>query len=279
LKQGYATAYETIDSYSGTKDIALSPFVAGERVSDKLLALYTFKSGNGTIVKDVSGNGTPLDLTIKNNSKGEVSWITGGGLHFMPSVINSRSFENEMTAEVISSAAATKITSACKQSNQLSVEVWCKPLIRGSRGFFPGGPARIATISKDAGNRNVSFNIHGKSFDIRLRTTETTGNGLPAARNSDKSLMEEKPMHAVYSFSNPGAAIFINGKEVDVEFVDGEDPGVLGGTFSNWVDSYKLSIGDEQVHERAFVGDVYLVAYYSRPLSAAEVKQNYEAGY
>ncbi|MEZ5257339.1 MAG: LamG-like jellyroll fold domain-containing protein [Ilumatobacteraceae bacterium] len=45
------------------------------RVSDNLVALYTFDEGSGSKVTDVSGNGTPMDLTIANPAN--VSWAPG----------------------------------------------------------------------------------------------------------------------------------------------------------------------------------------------------------
>ena len=59
------------------------PPIIRRRVSEGLLALYDFKEGAGTTVRDVSGVGTPLDLTIIKPSA--VNWMADGGLSIQAS--------------------------------------------------------------------------------------------------------------------------------------------------------------------------------------------------
>jgi hypothetical protein len=54
--------------------------------------------------------------------------------------------------------------------------------------------------------------------------------------------------------------------------------GALGGDFSTWDDTFRLALGNTAVRDRAFVGELHLAAIYARALSAAEVKQNFDAG-
>ena len=46
------------------------------RVTDGLQVLYNFAEGEGSVVHDVSGVGTPIDLTIANPAA--TTWIYGG---------------------------------------------------------------------------------------------------------------------------------------------------------------------------------------------------------
>ena len=58
------------------------------RVPDGLQALYGFQEEAGPTVQDISGVGSPLDLTIAD--PGAVSWIPGGGLTITsPTLISS----------------------------------------------------------------------------------------------------------------------------------------------------------------------------------------------
>ena len=70
------------------------------RVSEGLVALYDFKEGAGTTVRDVSGFGTPLDLSISNPSA--VNWIADGGLSIDASIAirsTGSSHQNHRCAE------------------------------------------------------------------------------------------------------------------------------------------------------------------------------------
>ena len=68
-----------------------------------LLALYTFEEGSGTTVNDVSGVGSPLNLTISD--PGQVNWLNGGGLQ-----INGNTMINSMVA-------ASKIIDGLQSTN------------------------------------------------------------------------------------------------------------------------------------------------------------------
>ena len=79
------TGTEPIHDITLTDDKLGDIPLPGGRVSDGLLALYTFDEGSGSTVHDVSGVGTPLDLTIANT--GAVSWLPSGGLTFNSATI------------------------------------------------------------------------------------------------------------------------------------------------------------------------------------------------
>jgi hypothetical protein len=55
----------------------------------------------------------------------------------------------------------------------------------------------------------------------------------------------------------------------------------LEWNFDSWDDTYQLAFGwefDEDDEQRAWLGELYLVAVYGRSLSPAEVEQNFYAG-
>ena len=125
------------------------------------LLLYTFDEGSGDMVRDVSGNGEPLDLKI--NRPASVHWINGGGLEVRNPVL------------IASSSAASKVIESISKTQQITIEAWVKPA-----NLTQTGPARIVSVSRDTGQRNLTLGQKGTEFEVRFRTTETSANGEPA---------------------------------------------------------------------------------------------------
>jgi hypothetical protein len=226
------------------------------RASTGLVALYTFKEGKGGVVHDASRAGAPLDLKIENEAA--VKWSAKGLLIGSPVLISS-------------TASATKIVQACKASNEVTVEAWIRP---GT--LAPAGKdGRIVDLSADTMNQNFLLGqdeLKGpvRAYFMRLRTTATDLVGKPALATPDNSAAL-KLSHLVYARSAAGIATFyIDG--VDVARTTG------GGALSTWNEAYRLSVGNELTGDRPWLGEVHLVAVYSRALAADEVKQNFKAG-
>jgi hypothetical protein len=254
---------KAIEGGSGTPTVAtptISPngatfpvITAGSRITEGQQVLYTFEEGSGTTVHDVSGVGTPLNLSVNNGSA--VSWVSGA------LSINSPTL-------VASADAAAKVISACKESNEITVEAWVKP-----GDTSQDGPARMVTLSEDTDNRNFTLGqgLWGDRpsalYDTRLRTTATSNNGTPSLTTPDGSLTTELT-HVVYTRDASGQArIYVNG----VERVSG----TVGGDFSNWNEGYRLALANELTEDRPWLGEFHLMAIFNRALSQAEVSQNF----
>ncbi len=125
------------------------------------LVLYEFREGAGQVVKDTSGTGTPLDLKIEDTTC--VQWRDIVGLRIMRPTL------------IASLGAATKVIEAVQRSGAFSLEAWIKPA-----NTTQTGPARIVTISRDTGGRNMTLGQKGGAYEVRFRTTSTTANGEPA---------------------------------------------------------------------------------------------------
>ncbi|MBI5471266.1 MAG: VCBS repeat-containing protein [Ignavibacteriae bacterium] len=243
-------------SGSATSNIATLTVVPlqTQRVSNSLQVLYTFEEGSGNTVNDVSGVGSPLNLTIADPAN--TSWGQG--------------YLSVNSSTIVSSAAvALKVIDACKQSNEISVEAWVKPASASQNG-----PARIVTISADATNRDFTLaqGISGGSSDaleVRRRTSTTTSNGTPSLTTPPGTFTTQLT-HVVVTRSNAGTTkVYLNGTEISSENT--------GGTFSTWA-NYKFALANELTNDRPWLGQFHLVAVYSRALSAAEVSQNYSSG-
>jgi hypothetical protein len=249
---------------------------ASARVSSGLIGLWWFTGFSGqdfrnVIVGDTSGYGSPLGLKISHLGAGTDSTrATGdGGLNvYKPSKIESES-------------EATKIVNAVQASNAFTVEMWL-----ASAESSNDGPARIVTISNDTSNqRNLTIaqgdcdGGSGNRYCIRLRTTNGSGY---AQTDSGTPQSSTGLQHFVmtYSSSDSRVRIYINGSLVYNQQISGAT-----GALSGWSDSYPLLVANEAGvknttrSDRDWTGDMYLLAFYDRVLSAEDVATNYAAGH
>lgn len=232
---------------------------AGEslaRVTDGLLALYEFDDGGGGNVADTSGAGEPLDLIVAD--PGAVAW-TGGSLELQtPTILRS-------------AGPATKIIEAAAAANEVTVEAWVTPA-----STTQSGPARVVSVSDGIGDRNVTLGqggpegTPGDHWVGRLRTTETSANGLPSVA-TPVGTATAALTHVIYTRDASGAVSL---------YVDGvvQANGTVAGDLSSWDPSYGLLIGDEVGGGRHWLGSLHLVAVYGRALSPAEVDINLRVG-
>ena len=221
------------------------------RTTDGLLALYDFTEGLGNTVADISGVGTPLNLTIGNVNN--VNWLPDCGLS-----INSNTL-------LQSAGPATKIIDAVKTSNAITMEAWVQPA-----NTTQNGPARILTISKDTGKRNATLGQDGNKYAARLRTTTTTQNGMPNLNSPSNSLTTGLE-HVVYTRDAAGnETLYRNGIVIKT--------GTRSGNMSGWDDTYKIALGNELTGNRPWLGSIYLAAVYGKALSQAEVNANFSQG-
>jgi hypothetical protein len=224
------------------------------RVGQGLLALYLFDEGNGAIVKDSSGVGDPLDLFLFDGTAA----IWGDG------------YLKVKSPTIIASAfPATKIVDAAKASNEITIEAWVKP-----KKADQEGPARIVTLSSDPNNRNFTLGQteknHRGRFDVRLRTTATSENGMPSV-DTEAGTVTTELIHVLYTRNSAGiVTLYINGTPREIE--------TRGGNLSNWDSSFRLALANELTHNRPWLGEFHLVALYGRALSAADAQRNFKAG-
>lgn len=221
-----------------------------QRVRNGLQALYAFDEASGDVVHDQSGVGRPLDLKI--DQPGAVLWQNGA------LVVRS-------STKIQSQAPARKITSAIKRSNAITIEAWVKPANNKQNG-----PARIVTLSANASQRNLTLGQDGNRFEVRLRTTSTSSNGIPAVATRANSLTVSR-LHVVYTRDAAGdARVYVNGKR--------ETAKKVAGKLSAWDDAYRLALTNELTGDRPWLGELHLVAIYDRALSEQEIRQNLKAG-
>jgi VCBS repeat-containing protein len=251
--------YEVTDGNGGFDQATVTIQLHGTRVTEGLLVLYSFEESAGETLHDVSGVGTPLDLTIQDPANTE--WISGGGLAIKEETV------------VTSIGPARKIVYGAMATQELTVETWVKPA--NTRQY---GPARIVALSEDAYPKGGNF-VLGQgpdagdvSYDARLRTTETDKFGIPSLTSPDGSLTTNLT-HVVFTREASGATrLYLDGALVAT--------GTSGGNFSAWGD-YALGLANEPdpaLGNRPWLGELYLVAVYERALDEAEVLRNFDVG-
>lgn len=219
------------------------------RVSRDLQVLYTFDDG-GKVVQDRSGTGQPLNLTIEKPAA--VKWQDGA------LVVRS-------ATKIVSTGPAKKLAQAVKRSGSLTIEAWVRPA-----KVKQAGPARIVSFSQDSNQRNFTLGQDGDKFDVRLRTTKSSANGIPSLNSSGKTVAP-KLTHVVYTRDSAGnAKIYVNGKQ------NGSKK--IAGKLSAWNDKFRLLLANELTGGRPWLGELHLVAIYSRALTSKEVGQNFAAG-
>ena len=223
---------------------------AAPRIAEGLLALYTFSDGDGNVVKDRSGQRPAHDLTI--TKRGSVQRGLGSLTITGDTLLKSE-------------RAPKELANAIRNSGALSLEAWLKPANTKQEG-----PARIFTLSKDSVNRNLTLGQEGNRFDVRLRTSNTSANGIPSLEAKSNSATTALA-HLVYTREKNGKArLFINGK------LDTEKN--IAGDLKGWDQNFNLAIGNEFTGGRAWLGTFYRVALYDRVLDSSTIRAAFDAG-
>jgi hypothetical protein len=77
--------------------------------------------------------------------------------------------------------------------------------------------------------------------------------------------------HVAYTRDPSGAArIYINAQQTAKR--------QIGGDLSNWDSTYRLTLANEMIGGRPWLGTFRLVAIYQRALTPEEIQENYQAG-
>lgn len=215
------------------------------------MALYPFDEGGGATVRDASGAGAPLHLTVLDATA--VRWVPGAGMEIL------------RPTAVTSSGPATKVSSAAMSSGQVTLEAWVTP-----SNSSQTGPARIATVSGSpaVGDVNVHLGQSATTASARLRTTS---DGFSWIQPPGVFSSTTAPVHLVTTFDGTTLRLYVDGVVRSAT----REP---GGDLSNWDPSFPLTVGNEVTLDRPWLGTVHLVAAYGRALSAAEVRENLAAG-
>ncbi|MBC8326263.1 MAG: DUF1592 domain-containing protein [Verrucomicrobia subdivision 3 bacterium] len=220
------------------------------RVASGLVVFYDFGSAQGAVVRDRSGVKPAVDLQIA--ALQNVQRAKG-------------SLEISKGTVIRSAQPPARLINALKRSGEITIEAWLQPA-----NTTQDGPARIITLSRDTSERNFTLGQEKNLFDVRLRTSRSSNNGIPSTATPARSLAA-RLTHVVFTRDRAGrTTIFLDGKRRADQ--------TIAGNFANWNNGYTLALGNELSNERPWRGTFHLVAIYDRSLSSTEVTQNFQAG-
>lgn len=212
--------------------------------------LYLFKEENGDRVRDASGTRTPLNLIIEGSAG---------------STPRQDMLEFKGTSIARAENGSHRVNAALRRTGEISLEVWLTPV-----DLKLTGPARIVTLSRNSSERNLTFGQDEDIFEVRLRTTKTSNNGIPAMRSRPNSV-QKKLTHFVYTRERSGRTrIYIDGQLQAEQHIAGD--------LSNWDLSQEFALGNELTIDRPWQGKLHRVALYSRALSPREVSTGFQSG-
>ncbi|MFE8069807.1 LamG domain-containing protein [Marinobacteraceae bacterium S3BR75-40.1] len=235
---------------------------SGGRYQDNVIALYEFKTGEGSTAYDTSGVEPALNLTLTGN----VQWVGGWGIDI------GASFEDEQVGMVRdgkaqgTTTASKKLHDLITASGEYAIEAWVVP------GNITQEEARIITYSGSSDARNFTLSQTLQNYEI-LHRSSTTDQTVPFATADDDERLQATLQHVVVNFTpGGGRQIYING-----EFTGDEDP-ADGGLLNTWDDSFAFVLGNETDRNSLWEGTLRMVAIHNRALTPEQIQTNFEVG-
>jgi hypothetical protein len=165
---------------------------AGSRTREGMQVLYLFDAAEGSQIPDRSGVDPPLHLRIPDAR-----------------AVRRAPGELEVTAPTLlpTEQPADRLVKAIQNSGAVTLEAWVRP-----QKVDQSGPARIVTLSRNPNERNFTVGQDGGRGEVRLRTTETSSNGIPPTTSPDQVLTPDWT-HLVFTRSREGVArLYVNGR-------------------------------------------------------------------
>lgn len=224
----------------------------GNRYEAVQIALWEFKTGQGTTAFDTSGVEPAINLTLSGN----VQWFGGWGI-----TINDGKAQGSTTA-------SKKLYDLIRATGEYSIEAWVIP------ANVTQEMARIVSYSAGQDARNFTLQQTLYDYQFRHRITETGLNGDPAlATPSADEVLQATLQHVIATYSPvDGRRIYVNGA-----LVTDADP-VAGGSLVDWQDTFALVLGNEADGQGLWTGTLRLVAIHNRAFTPAQIVQNFDVG-
>jgi len=233
---------------------------AGGRTTRGLVALYPMRETTGLIVHDTET--APLHLG-RIATASEMKWDPLGLTFFGNG--------SEVSSPV---ALPTKITPACKTSNEASAEAWVTPSAAGQ-----SGPARILSLSNGIATQSIMLGIgdDGSVSNVRAAWVARLQNGGTRSIFETNDGAVAAVLHHVVVTAKTGSPLKLYIDNVEATNTRGNV--TVDNDFSDWISSNSFRLGGELgTLDRRFKGTLSLVAIYCVELTPTEIDANFRAG-
>lgn len=141
----------------------------------------------------------------------------------------------------------------------LSIEMWVTP-----DDVRQGGPARIATLSRDPYRRNVTVGQEGDALVFRLRTTATDPNGLAGQLTVPGFFTAGRQHHVAIAWDSRGTTVHLDG----AERARAAGP---SGSLSGWDEDLPLVLGNEPTGDRPWLGAIDRIVLRAGPVATGRL--------
>lgn len=230
---------------------------SGGRVEPNIIAKYEFKTGQGGIAFDTSGQDPALDLQLR----GDVDWLDGGvwGLRFTGGRAQG------------ATAASAKLANLIRFTGEYSVEAWVAP-----GNVTQDNSARIVSYFGGPSTRNFTLGQTLYNYDFYSRTTLTDASATPmlATPNADE-VLQATLQHVVVTYGIlEGRKIYVNGELI----IEDEAESLGDASLANWNDTFALVLGAETDNNNDWTGTIRFLGIHNRALDGASVKANFDVG-
>jgi len=272
--------------------VSANPYIPpqnNERVKEGLLSEWWFDEGSGSTVRD-HANGI-VTATTNLTLSGNYIWKTD-------STLDNRSYLSMSSTDARGFNLNPVEYQSLDSLSGITLEAWVRPT--NAAGLNPG-PGRIMSLSKNIGGATNFQNFmlgHGTwgsagyaatNYHSRVQIGSEIGvDDQTIQQFTGDGTAKAQLQHVVMTvdYTPPDG---VTPPEVTVKtYVDGElkVTSTLGSfgfpIFGCWDDTYTLKIGydtvNENVDQRSFNGDIFLIAVYSRALSLSEINKNRSQG-
>ncbi len=224
----------------------------GNRYEANQIALWEFKSGQGTTAFDTSGVDPAIDLTLS----GDVEWVGGYGINIRDGKAQG------------STARSSKLYNTITATGEYAIEAWVAP------ANVTQEEAYIVSYSGSDAVRNFTLGQTLYNYDAFNRSSTTDENGSPALSTADADEdLQATLQHVVVNFDPVnGRSIYVNGV-----FTDDIDANA-GGDIGSWRNNFAFVLGNETSGNRQWQGVIRQVAIHNRALTPEQVVQNFDVG-
>lgn len=225
----------------------------GNRVETNMIAMWEFKTGKGPIAYDTSG----VEPAINLNLSGDVAWVGGWGIK-----IGAGGRAQGSTT------ASKKLSDMIRSTGEYTVEAWIAP------ANVVQEDAYALSYAGGAVTRDFTLAQRAYQYEAFSRSDKTDANGAPALLTKDTDRDAQASLQHVVLTFDP-----VNGRKL---YVNGKDTGDVdksgGGSLADWDDSFAFLLGNDTSGTKQWQGVVRFAAVHNRALTAAQVKQNFDAG-